>query len=661
MRNLMMFSTLLVLTLAFFLMCKLTPVGPLYDGGLLKNQEPELPQVWIKITNGSDSALICAGLKTENSTLPCIGTVIGKQGCWSFLKGGFELSFPSNSSNLYIQSSDGQNINISTASASLQPFTEQQWISHQDLNINEERKRYVVIEVSDSNGMRTTGATITIEQVSKDFPFGSAIAYTIIGNIPYQKWFADRFNIAVMENELKWIYTEPIKGQVNYTIPDLMLDFLRAKGIVSRGHTVLHEDKRGNPKWVWELTGSRLQSAVDSRINSLMTKYRGKFIHWDVNNEELHYDFLKLGLGENATLQFFKMVHEADPLAMLFENEFNVVESCTDSKSTVDKLIARMTELKLGGATMLGMGLQSHFGLPNLPLMRATLDKLGTLGIPVWLTELDVSDIFSQNLQAEYLDAISREAFSHPSVKGIVLWAALSPHPNNKLCYKMCLTDENFNNLPAGDVVDSLLKEWQTGFLEGITDANGVFTFDGFLGEYKVAVNHFNKAANFTFYLSNPKYFLGLKNANEIAKQYLEAHNKERARVNVPPLQWNNSLVEEAERYGLRTAQKEYGENITEDYAPEEYSTSTNQTYGKNYDGNCVDGIPDPRSDNVLDSYGTFRNSPETFSTLFGFSCALLALGNWLGCPWAIVQAAPWPNVVPRPVWILFLPRPRPE
>ncbi|KAL3812543.1 hypothetical protein ACJIZ3_013811 [Penstemon smallii] len=213
-----------------------------------------------------------------------------------------------------------------------------------------ERKRSVVIEVSDSNGMRTTGATVTIEQVSKDFPFGSAI-----------KWFADRFNIAVMENELKWIYTEPIKGQVNYTIPDLMLDFLRAKGIVARGHTVLHEDNRGNPKWVRELNGSRLQSAVDSRINSLMTKYRGKFIHWDVNNEELHYDFFKSRLGENATLQFFKMVHEADPLAMLFENEFNVVESCTDSKSTVDKLITRITELKLGGATMLGIGLQSHF------------------------------------------------------------------------------------------------------------------------------------------------------------------------------------------------------------------------------------------------------------------------------------------------------------
>lgn len=30
------------------------------------------------------------------------------------------------------------------------------------------------------------GATVTVEQISKDFPFGSAIAKSILGNLPYQ-------------------------------------------------------------------------------------------------------------------------------------------------------------------------------------------------------------------------------------------------------------------------------------------------------------------------------------------------------------------------------------------------------------------------------------------------------------------------------------------
>lgn len=50
----------------------------------------------------------------------------------------------------------------------------------------QERKRAVTVHVSDGHGDKLQGAEITAEQVSKDFPFGSAIAKTILGNVPYQ-------------------------------------------------------------------------------------------------------------------------------------------------------------------------------------------------------------------------------------------------------------------------------------------------------------------------------------------------------------------------------------------------------------------------------------------------------------------------------------------
>ena len=78
-----------------------------------------------------------------------------------------------------------------------------------------------------------------------------------------------------------------------------------------------------------------------------------------------------------------------------------------------------------------------------------------------------------------------------------MLWTAL--HPNG--CYEMCLTDKNFNNLPAGDVVDNLLKEWQTGEIKGQTDEHGSYSFYGFLGEYKVNVGYGNRTAKSTFSL----------------------------------------------------------------------------------------------------------------------------------------------------------------
>jgi hypothetical protein len=101
-------------------------------------------------------------------------------------------------------------------------------------------------------------------------------------------------------------------------------------------------------------------------------------------------------------------------------------------------------------------------------------------------------------VQAIYLEIVLREGFSHPSVNGIMLWTAL--HPNG--CYEMCLTDSNFQNLPAGDVVDKLLKEWQTGVVEGQTDDHGSYSFYGFLGEYQVSVTYGNRRANSTFSLS---------------------------------------------------------------------------------------------------------------------------------------------------------------
>ncbi|GMN27281.1 hypothetical protein TIFTF001_049362 [Ficus carica] len=212
----------------------------------------------------------------------------------------------------------------------------------------------------------------------------------------------------------------------------------------------------------------------------------------------LHFDFYEKKLGPNATLHFFETAHRSDPLATLFMNEFNVVETCSDVNSTVDAYISSLRELRSGGVSLDGIGLEGHFTVPNPPLMRAILDKLATLGLPIWLTEVDISNTLDKATQAVYLEQVLREGFSHPYVNGIMLWTAL--HPNG--CYRMCLTDNNFQNLPAGDVVDKLLKEWRTEELEGVTDEHGSYSFFGFLGEYKISVGYETRTASSTFSLS---------------------------------------------------------------------------------------------------------------------------------------------------------------
>ncbi|KAL7604449.1 hypothetical protein Lser_V15G17141 [Lactuca serriola] len=497
-----------------YIECKNEPEDPLYNGGIIVNQNQSvsstfvLPNLsgntiysfssWVKL-NGSNATAIKASLSLDNDTNICIGNVIAKSDCWSFIKGGFVLDSASSYAMVYFLDSHGNKHNVTLASASLQPFTPQQWQNNQANSIDKERKRAVTIHVSDVNGESIQGAQVIVEQISRDFPFGSAISKTIIGNIPYQKWFLERFNAAVFENELKWCETEPEQGIINYTIPDQMLDFIRANEITVRGHNIFWEDPIYIPSWVQNLTGDALNSAIKSRIQSLMSHYKNQFIHWDVSNEMLHFDFYEQRLGQNVSLEMFKLAHETDPLALLFMNDFNVVETCSDLNSSAAAYAARMREVEEGGVMMDGVGLEGHFVTPNLPLIRGVLDQLASLGLPIWLTEVDISNTLDQETQGKYLEIVLREVYSHPSVSGIMLWTAMDPNG----CYQMCLTDSNFHNLPAGDVVDKLLlKEWSTGVVNGQSDFDGTFSFDGFLGEYMVNVDFQNRTSNSTFYIS---------------------------------------------------------------------------------------------------------------------------------------------------------------
>ena len=88
--------------------------------------------------------------------------------------------------------------------------------------------------------------------------------------------------------------------------------------------------------------------------------------------------------------------------------------------------------------------------------------------------------------QVLYLEQVLRESHAHPSVNGIILWSAWTPQG----CYAMCLTDNNFRNLPTGDVVDELMRECGQPGLSGTTDSNGQFQARLFHADYKVTVTH---------------------------------------------------------------------------------------------------------------------------------------------------------------------------
>ncbi|KAI3496815.1 hypothetical protein L1887_39192 [Cichorium endivia] len=91
--------------------------------------------------------------------------------------------------------------------------------------------------------------------------------------------------------------------------------------------------------------------------------------------------------------------------------------------------------------------------------------------------------------QAALLEQVLREAHAHPAVDGIVMWSAWSP----KGCYRMCLTDNNFRNLPTGDVVDKIIREFFGAVVMGTTDDNGFYETSLIHGDYEVKFADFDR------------------------------------------------------------------------------------------------------------------------------------------------------------------------
>ncbi|CAI9104265.1 OLC1v1002901C1 [Oldenlandia corymbosa var. corymbosa] len=194
----------------------------------------------------------------------------------------------------------------------------------------------------------------------------------------------------------------------------------------------------------------------------------------------------RVNLERLHPLRISRRLIRFDPSATPFLNEYNTIEVKSDQKSSPSSYLQKIKDLRSGGYNgPLGIGLEGHFaGAPDLAYIRSALDTLASAKLPIWITELDVSSSPNQSI---YLDQIMREVHSHPDVNAIVLWTAWSPSG----CYQMCLTDNNFKNLPTGDVVDKFLGEWKMlDGLTGTTDANGYFETSLHHGDYQVQINH---------------------------------------------------------------------------------------------------------------------------------------------------------------------------
>ncbi|KAI4321485.1 hypothetical protein MLD38_034857 [Melastoma candidum] len=399
---------------------------------------------------------------------------------WHEIGGSFRIEKQPSKVMVYVQGPD-PGIDLMVAGLQIFPVNRERRFKHLKNLTDKLHKRDVVLKFSGPQSSSLAGASVIINQKENRFPFGSCINRTNIDNEDFVAFFLKNFNWSVFGNELKWYWTEPQQGNLNYRDADEMVDLCRSHNIPVRGHCIFWEVEDTVQWWVRSLNTNDLATAVQNRLTSLLSRYKGKFSHYDVNNEMLHGSFYQDRLGKDIRANMFKIANQMDPSALLFVNDYHVEDGC-DTRSSPESYIEHILNLQEQGAPVGGIGIQGHISNPVGPIVRSALDKLGILGLPIWLTELDVTSV-NEHIRGDDLEVMLREAFAHPAIDGVMFWGfwELSCGTNSHLVDAEGAVNE------AGKRYLSLRKEWSTRS-HGHLDQQGEYTFRGYHGTYDVKV-----------------------------------------------------------------------------------------------------------------------------------------------------------------------------
>ncbi|XP_023536394.1 uncharacterized protein LOC111797582 isoform X1 [Cucurbita pepo subsp. pepo] len=444
---------------------------------------------WVKIGSGATGAQnVNVALGVDNQWVNG-GQVEISDDRWHEIGGSFRIEKQAAKIMVYIQG-PAPGVDLMVAGLQIFPVDRHARFRYLRTQTDKIRRRDITLKFS---GSSSSGTFIKVRQTQNSFPFGTCISRTNIDHEDFVEFFVKNFNWAVFGNELKWYWTEPQQANFNYKDADDLLDFCKSHNIETRGHCIFWEVQSTVQQWIQSLNKNDMMAAVQNRLTGLLTRYKGKFKHYDVNNEMLHGSFFQDHLGKDIRADMFKNANKLDPSALLFVNDYHV-EDGRDARSSPEKYMEQILQLQEQGAPVGGIGIQGHIDSPVGPVVRSALDKLGILGLPIWFTELDVSSI-NEHIRADDLEVMLREAFAHPAVEGIMLWGFWELF--------MCRDNSHLVNAEgeineAGKRYIALKHEWLS-HASGQIDEKSEFKFRGFQGTYNVEIVNASKKISKTF------------------------------------------------------------------------------------------------------------------------------------------------------------------
>lgn len=302
----------------------------------------------------------------------------------------------------------------------------------------------------------------------RSFKIGAAVSdKALTADILYRWKIASEFNLITAENAMKFSALQPIRGQYTFNVSDQIMDFAQAYNMQVRGHTLVWHNSL--PSWLTENIWSHEESIslLRQHIQTVVDRYRGEILAWDVVNEAVANDgslrdtFWLQQIGPEYIELAFRWAHEADPTARLFYNDYG--GEGLGAKS--DAIYSLLQELIQDDVPVHGVGLQMHVSVENPPdpsQVTANIERLSQLGLEIHITEMDVRVPLPANeqileQQALVYRSILDICLSNPSCTTFVMWGFSDryswvpkhfPGQGSAL-----ILDENFRPKPAYDAL----------------------------------------------------------------------------------------------------------------------------------------------------------------------------------------------------------------
>jgi GH35 family endo-1,4-beta-xylanase len=363
------------------------------------------------------------------------------------------------------------------------------WKSDANARIESIRKRDARITVIDSEGYPVPGVDVQIEQIKHRFAFGTGLTYPpLSSNSTYRNFVLDHYEWAVCGNEMKWGSNEAIRDVETYVQADYIANWCADNGLILRGHNVIWETGAQQPSWVSGLdcetypTNSEMLEEIDERINSVVGRYAGQIVQWDINNEMLSGNEYGC-FGEAGRAHMFTLANSIDPDCLMMMNEY---AGNSFGGYDGDAYASRARGLIALGAPVEGLGIQAHISAPFDPerYYNNVLQELAVLGLPIMATEFDYREP-NVNLRADGLEDFYRICFSHPNVQGIIQWGFWD---GDQWREDAQLVELDWTINAAGQRYLDLMDEWTTSD-SGTTDDWGDVYFRGFHGTYEITLS----------------------------------------------------------------------------------------------------------------------------------------------------------------------------